>query len=286
MIAAKLGGFSAAASQLNVSPAYVSKRIGLLEKQLKVKLFLRSSRQVTLTLEGKVALKWSMQILDAAERMFVDINYEHEVPRGSLRITTSTGFGSQCIAPIISELVRNYPELSVDLELLDRPVGLLEEGFDLEIKIGGELPQNMIAKKLAVNSRIICSSSRYISEHGEPRTVAELKDHTCISIRERDQHYQSWQLDGKNGKASIDFYRKLSTNNGLVAKQWCIDGHGVMLRSIWNVKDEITKGKLIRILPDFEQQADIHAIFPVRLETSAKLKVCVNLLKSRLPIYL
>lgn len=284
--AARLGGFSAAADQLVVSPAYISKRIGLLEERLGVKLFMRASRSVCLTLEGKIALEWAERLLETHDQLRAELNREQELPRGRLRVVTSTGFGMHCIAPIMSDLAFRYPDLQIDLELLDRPVDLVSEGFDLEIRIGGVLPEQMIAKRLANNQRILCAAPSYLEKHGFPTFLEDLKRHQCIGIRERDQSYGIWRLAKEDEVYSIPLTAEMMTNNGAVAKQWCLKGHGIMLRSIWNVQEELIKEDLVRVLPSYGQQADIHVIYSARLETSAKLRACVMQLEQSLPGFL
>ncbi|SEG50028.1 LysR family transcriptional regulator [Marinobacterium lutimaris] len=282
VVAAQLEGFSLAADQLRVSPAYVSKRIALLEQVLGVTLFVRSARQVRLSLEGKIAMKWAQRLLENMEQMQLEISREHQVPKGRVRVVTSTGFGSFCVAPLLSKLIYRYPELEVDLELLDRPVDLVSEGFDLELRVGGLLPQSVIARRLATNRRVLCASPAYIEQHGSPQSLEELHKHRCISIRERDQTAGQWLLHGPSGSRRLELRAPMSTNNGAVAKLWCLDGQGIMLRSAWNIKEELVDGRLIQVLPEFSQEADIHAIYSTRLETSAKLRACVNLLEEAL----
>lgn len=174
VVAAQLEGFSAAAERMRVSPAYVSKRIALLEQLLGVRLFIRSARQVRLSLEGKIALKWALQMLETMESMRGEIHREQQVPRGRLRVVTSTGLGTHCIAPLLSELVERYTELEIDLELLDRPVDLVSEGFDLEIRVGGQQPQWMISRTLARNFRILCAAPSYLERNGVPGNAARI----------------------------------------------------------------------------------------------------------------
>lgn len=281
--AARTGAFSTAALELDASPAYVSKRIQLLEQSLGVTLFLRSPRRVQLTLEGKVALEWSERLLDTMEQMSIDICREQQAPKGRLRIVTSTGFGSTCLVPLVSELVARHPGLAIDLELLDRPVDLMTEGFDLELRIGGPSSAQAIARKILPNHRILCASPGYIERLGAPVELAEIAEHDVIGIRERDQNYGTWHLHSQQGHHTVAYQARLMSNNGIVAKEWCLNGHGIMLRSIWNVKKELEAGELIQILPDYYQPADIYASYTARLETSAKLRVCVEFLMQELP---
>jgi len=246
LTAATAGGFSAAAEKLNTSPAYVSKRIAVLERLLDASLFLRSARKVTLTLEGKIAVEWSERLLDTMDQMSVAIHQEQGMPKGRLRIVTSTGFGSTCISR-------------------------------------GELPQHTIAKRLASNYRVLCASPSYIQQHGRPKVIDDLKRHQCIGIRERDKSAGSWRLQNADKIKTIKLPVGLMTNNGFVAKHWCLQGHGIMLRSAWNIREELKTGTLVHVLPEFKQPANIDAIYTARLETSAKMRVCVNYFERHLP---
>ncbi|WP_432470464.1 LysR family transcriptional regulator [Amphritea sp. HPY] len=280
--AARLGSFTATSDLLGVSPAYVSKRIALLEKNLNIRLFLRSARHMSLTLEGKIAFNWGQRMLENMDQMNAEISQDKLIPKGVLRIASSTGFGSQCIAPLVSQLVFEYPELQVDLELLDRPIDPVSEGFDLEIRVGGALPQHLIARKLASNYRLLCAAPDYLKQQGVPQRPDDLVEHHCIGIRERDQGYGLWRLEGPQGVESVKPGTVLSTNNGDVARQWCLNGHGILLRSVWNVEELLHKGVLMHVLPEYRQRADIYAVYPSRLETSAKLRVCVSYLEAQL----
>ncbi len=278
------GGFSSAAQYLNSSPAYVSKRIAILEQALGVKLFYRGARSVTLTAQGKVALNWAKKLLEVSNTMVQELRKEQVVPTGVIRIVTSSGFGRAHIAPLLSQLSCLYPQLEIDLELLDRPVDIITEGFDLEIRTGETISGNLIARKLYSNNRILCASPEYVQKYGEPKSLLELKKHRCILIRERERSGGRWLLH--RGKkifdANVSFF--LQTNSGEVAQQWCLDGRGIMLRSVWSIKDDLAGNRLVHILPDFSQDADFYAIYPSRLDTSAKLRVVVNYIQDKLSV--
>ncbi|CAM3843975.1 HTH-type transcriptional regulator DmlR [Vibrio aerogenes CECT 7868] len=287
VLAAKTGGFSAAAQRLNASPAYVSKRVAMLERTLGIRLFHRGARHVALTTQGKVALEWAEKLLDVSEQMMQALKNEQMVPTGTLRIVTSTGFGSHCVAPLLSGLPQQYPELEIDLELLDRPVDLISEGFDLEIRTGPVMPSDLIAKKIYTNHRILCASPGYLEAAGHPQTLKDLKQHRCILIREREQAGEQWQLfqkkmvqDQQAVETKVTFAMK--TNYGEVAKRWCLDGAGIMLRSVWSVREALEAGALVQVLPEYTQPADFWAIYPDRLSASAKLRVVVDYLSQQL----
>ncbi len=274
--------FIATATELGMSPAYVSKRIALLEALLSVQLLHRTTRRVTLSEDGAIVHRWAQRIIEDAEQMTEAVSMAKTVPRGLLRISTSAGFGRKRIAPALSELALLHPDLQIQLELLSRPVDLIGEGFDIDFRIGGESEANLIVKKIAANARILCAAPAYLARREPPARLADLEQHDCIVMRERDQSYGIWHLQGPKGEETIRVSGPLSCNNGEIAHQWAIDGHGIILRSTWDVAANLREGTLVRVLPDHQQDAPIAAVYPLRLTESAKVRVCVDFIQRRL----
>lgn len=272
--------FAASALELGVSNALVSKRIAILEKTLEVRLLHRTTRRVWLTDHGTVVHEWALRILADVDRLGEAISQKGSSPRGLLRICTSSGFGRNRVAQAMSALAREYPQLEVQLELLDRPVDLIAEGFHLDIRVGQVHEPHLIARRIAENARVLCASQGYLEEHGTPQQLEDLANHQCIAIRERDQDFGRWKLTGPQGPEVVRVKGRLSTNNGELVHQWAIDGHGIILRSIWDVGQSLADGRLIRILPEYSQEADVWAIYPARLETVANVRVCVQFLEA------
>lgn len=184
---------------------------------------------------------------------------------------------------MLSELALRYPSLRIHLELLDRPVDMLGEGFDLDIRIGGVHEPNLIVKRIAVNYRILCASPAYLERHGMPRTLSELSEHRCIVNRERDLPFGVWRLKGlREDIQTVKVSGPLSANNGEIVHQWALDGHGIILRSIWDVSSSLETGHLVRVLPEYRQEAEVSAVYPLRLTESAKVRVCVQFLERKL----
>lgn len=273
-------GFAAAAFEMGVSNALVSKRIAILEKTLQVRLLHRTTRKVSLTEHGSVVHQWALRILEDVIQLEQAISLKGSAPRGLLRLCTSSGFGRNQVAPAISVLARQYPELDIQLELLDRPVDLMAEGFHLDIRVGQVQETHLIARRLAGNARVLCASPGYLESHGRPQRLTELAQHKCIVIRERDQDVGRWKLSGPNGPETVRVSGPLMTNNGELVHQWAIDGHGIILRSTWDVGASIADGHLERVLPAYSQEADVWAIYPTRLEMSAGVRVCVQFMES------
>jgi LysR family transcriptional activator of dmlA len=275
--------FVLSATELGASPASVSKRIALLEDLLGVRLLHRSTRKVSLTNDGETVYGWSLRILEDAGQMAQAVTSAKTVPQGFLRISTSSGFGRKHVAPVLSDLATQYPDLQVQLELFSRPVDVIGEGFDLDINFGAVPDSNLLVKRIAKNSRILCAAPAYLEKHGVPQTLEELTSHNCIAIRERCECFSVWRLKGPKGiEESVKVSGSLSCSDGEIPHQWSVDGHGIILRSIWDVSNNIKEGKLVRILPEYSQEADISAVYPVRLAESAKVRLCVQFLEERL----
>ncbi|NML27167.1 LysR family transcriptional regulator [Zoogloea dura] len=271
--------FAETARELGISKAVVSKRIALLETAVQETLFHRTTRNVLLTAQGEIVHQWAQRILEDVDLMGEAISLEKAAPGGLLRICSSTGFGRSRLAPALSELARRFPLLEIQVELLDRPVDLIDEGFQLDIRIGQVREGNVIKRRIARNRRVLCASPAYLAQYGMPQSLQDLKAHRCIPIRERDQDFGRWELDGPEGRVAIKISGPLSANNGEIVRQWAIDGHGIILRSTWDIHREIETGVLVPVLPQYFQQADVWAVYPSRLSVSAKLKVCVEFLE-------
>lgn len=278
-VVARHRSFAETARELGVSKAVVSKRIALLEAAVQERLFHRTTRSVSLTAQGEIVHQWAQRILEDVDLMGEAISREKAAPSGLLRICSSTGFGRSRLAPALSALAVRYPQLEIQVELFDRLVDLVEEGFQLDIRIGRVREGNVIKRRIARNRRVLCASPAYLARFGTPGSLDELKAHRCIPIRERDQDFGRWELAGPEGLTAIKVSGPLSANNGEIVRQWAIDGHGIILRSTWDVSREIGSGLLVPVLPAYYQQADVWAVYPSRLSVSAKVKVCVEFLE-------
>jgi LysR family transcriptional activator of dmlA len=273
---ARKASFSAAADALSVSAAYVSKRVNMLEADLGTRLFHRSTRRVAITEAGERVYAWAEKILDDVDRLVEDVSTTRRVPRGTLRISSSFGFGRHVVAPALARLTERYPQLSVRLDLFDRIVDVAGEGFDLDIRIGDDIAPHLIAKRLAENHRVLCASPDYLKRHGTPRQLADLGTHQCLAIKERDHPFGIWRLTERGETVSVKVTGPLSTNHGEVAVQWALAARGIVLRSMWDVRALLDSGALVQVLPGVTQPANVWAVYPARLASSAKVRVCVD----------
>jgi LysR family transcriptional activator of dmlA len=197
-------------------------------------------------------------------------------------VSASPGFGRRHVAPMLSTFAARYPEVEVRLAILDRPVDPVAEGIDVDIRVGGLREPHLYAQLLAANRRVLCAAPTYLERHGHPRTLADLAQHRCLVIRERDQAFGVWRLAGPGGPETAKVQGFLSANDGEIIHRWALDGHGLMLRSLWDVAKALATGKLVRVLEAYGQEADVWAVYPTRLSRSPKVRILVRFLAERL----
>ena len=274
--------FAVAASELGKSPAYISKRIAILEKTLNVRLFHRTTRQVAITEEGEAAYVWAKKILEAAQGLVENVSDRDVEPHGVLRITSTFRVGRRHLAPILSELARRYPALEIWLEVTDHPVDLIREGIDIDIRIGEVTEPHVYAHRILASKRILCAAPAYLERHGCPGSLAELARHHCLILRERDQAFGVWRLHGPNGIETVKAMGTMSTNNADIARIWAHAGQGILLVSDRDVRDSVESGELVRFLHEYWQPADVWAVCRTRLADSPKLRACVRFLQEQM----
>ncbi len=279
MLVARRAGFAAAAEELGVSPAFVSKRVSLLEQTLNVMLLHRTTRRVTITEEGERIYEWAQRILQDVDEMMDELSDVRQVPQGTLRIISSFGFGRRVVAPALSALALQYPQLELRFDVQDRLVDLVNEGGDLDIRVGDDIAPNLIARQLAANHRVLCASPQFLARHASPKQLSDLAALPCLVIKERDHPFGVWQLHSKEGQHAIKVTGPLSSNHGEIVHQWCLDGQGIALRSWWDVRENIASGHLVQVLPDYWQPANVWAVYVSRLATSAKIRTTVEFLR-------
>lgn len=277
---ARRASFAAAAEALGASPAYVSKRIRVLEGVLGTTLLHRTTRQVTVTEEGERVARWADRILEDMDQLMQDAAATRSIPRGALRISSSFGFGRKVVAPMVAQMVARYPDLQVRLEVFDRLVDVAAEGVDLDVRIGDEIAPYLIARKLADNRRVLCAAPAYLARRGMPASLAELARHDCLVIKERDHPFGVWALQAEGRSQVVKVRGALSSNHGEIAVQWALEGCGIVLRSLWDVAPLLASGALVQVLPACAQPAAIWAVYPSRLSNSARIRVCVEHLQA------
>lgn len=275
------GSLSAAARELGLTPAAVSKRLAQMEQRAGVALVNRTTRRMALTPEGDVYLERARKILDEIQQLGDLLSSANGQPRGLLRVNATLGFGRSAVGPAISRYARRYPEVDVQLQLSVTPPPLTDDSFDICIRFGEPPDTRVVARRLASNRRLLCASPAYLAERGMPRKPADLARHNCIGIRQGDEAYGVWRLTHGRGSArateAVRVGGSLTTNDGEIAVKWALDGHGILMRAEWDVLDYLADGRLVLVLPDCETPAaDIYAVYPRRLQMSARVRSFVD----------
>ncbi|AXO16589.1 LysR family transcriptional regulator [Thalassospira indica] len=277
------GSLSAAAQELNLSPPAVSKRLAKLEDRLGVRLLNRTTRRISLTSEGDAYFQSAEQIMRQIDDLEQRVSHASETPTGLLRINATFGFGREYVAPVVSEFSHLYPEVEVQLLLTDIPMNMVEEGIDLGIRFGG-LPNSRIrARKLQGNRRFLCAAPSYLERHGMPRNLSELINHNCIILRQNTDVHDVWKLQRGQHSETVKVHGTLSSNDGEIALQWVLDGHGIMMRSEWDIARHVEEDRLHLVLPQYAHvDADIYAVYPERHNLSAKVRIFIDFLHRKL----
>lgn len=280
MTVARNASFIRAANEMGVSSAYVTKRVRILESAIGSKLLHRTTRRVSLTEAGELVYEQAQRILGDLDRLIEEADPLAHEPRGYLRVCSSFGFGRNMVAPAIGRLAARYPQLELRFEVLDRVIDPVDEGFDLDVRVGDTIAPHLVARQLADNHRVLCASPDYLRHRGEPESLDDLARHTCLVIKERDHPFGVWELQCRGKAVSAKVHGNLSTNHGEVAVQWALDGHGILLRSIWDVGPLIATGSLRQVLPDCRQEANVWAVYPAGSKQSVKIRACVEYLRN------
>lgn len=270
----ELGSFSLAASSLGISKSYVSKTIKLLEDEVGVALLLRSTRSVQLTSTGEEFLRncrSSLQNLEAAKK---ELLIPSDKPRGLLRVTLAGVFGENYIAPVLIEMAKKYPDLKIDLHFDTRIVDLIEERFDVGIRIGHLQDSSLIAQKIASRREYVCASPAYIKKHKKPQDPGSLKTYNCLG----GQNNWNFKQDGKIKSYPVS--GNFKTNNPRVVLNAALEGLGIARLPGSYVFEHLKDGSLINLLEDFtEGKKDIWAVTPSKHRLNINAATFIDELK-------
>lgn len=271
------GSLSAAARELGVTTPAVSKRLALMESRLGVVLVTRTTRRMGLTPEGELYLEHARRILAEIDGMAEALGAGKAVPKGLLRVNATLGFGRSHVAPMLSKFVRKYPEVEVQLQLSVNPPPMTDDAYDVCIRFGAPPDSRAVARRLAANRRLLCASPAYLAKFGVPKAPGELVRHNCIGIRQGEEAYGVWRLTSGRGvkteTVTVKTRGNLTTNDGEIAVNWALDGHGILMRAEWDIERYLRNGRLVQVLPQFQTpDADIYAVYPQRHQRATRVR--------------
>lgn len=283
---AQAGSLTATARELGLSLSAVSKRLKQLEARLGVTLASRTTRRLTLTPEGERYLVRGAAILEELVELEEALGAQRAELSGPLKINATFGFGRRHVAPLLSHFCALHPGVEASLELSNFPLTPGEQGVDIGIRVGEPPDSRLVARHVLANRRVLCASPRYVASMPPLETPADLSAHPCLVLRENDSDYAVWRFRRRDGGAeqAVKVAGPLASNDGEVIVGLALDGHGVMLRSWWDVHEWLARGELVELLPGWRGvRADFHAVYPQRRHVPARLRAFVELLQQELP---
>jgi LysR family transcriptional activator of dmlA len=273
-----------AARDWGVSVAAVSKRLSQLESRLGVQLVTRSTRRLTLTDEGeRYAAGAALIVAQTIELEESMVDRRGEL-RGRIAVHSTLGLGRMHIAPLLAEFVEMHPGVRVELEVSHLPLNLAGTSFDIGIRVGILQDSRLKTRFLARNRRVVCASPDYLVRHGAPLTPADLERHSCIVIRENEGDYALWRFGSGADETFVRVDGNMISNDGEAATEWCIQGRGLIMRSLWHVAPHLESGALEPVLEDYPTpSADIQAVYRSSAQLPLRTSALLDYLRAELP---
>ncbi len=276
------GSFAKAADRLGLSRASVTRQVAQLEDHLGSRLLNRTTRRLSLTEAGSLYLQRCQEVLeliDDAERL---VGGQHSVPVGTLRVSAPVSFGSRYLAPALAAYVDRYPAVAVELELNDRQVNLVEEGFDIAIRIADRLDPGLVARRLALARLRLCAAPAYLARRGVPQAPAELHDHNCLVYTYASSNV--WVFRQASQTERIAVAGSIRANNGDALLTAAATGLGIILQPDFIVAEAVGDGRLVVLFDDYDcGEAGIYAVYPSRRYLPLKVRSFIDFLAGQPP---
>jgi len=278
------GSLTAAARLEGVAPAIVGRRIDALEERLGVKLLVRTTRRITLTREGSAFVEDCQRLLADLGNAEASVSAGGIKARGHLRLTAPAGFGRRHVAPLVPRFRELHADVSISLNLSDRVVDMVAEGFDCAVRVGDMPDSSLVSVRLADNRRLCVASPAYLRQHGTPTQPNDLSKFDCLSLSSDASQAHGWVFKVPKGNTFELVHLKpggpLDCSDGQVLHDWCRAGYGIAWRSTWEVAAEIAAGTLVALLEDFAAPASgIYAVFPEAKHLPLRLRLWIDFLK-------
>ena len=282
-IVAKENSLAAAARRLNISASAVTQRLQLIERQVGLRLTYRNGRSMILTDEGKILAGRGGRIIGEIEALDEALRVRRGTVSGHLRILAPFGFGRKHIGPLCAEFQELNPHVSVELLLTDRLGKYPEQAWDLAIQVGELHDSALKMRTLAQNHRVVCAAPAYLADRSLPKKPEDLAKHDCLVLRENDEDATLWRFTKEGENTSVRVEPKLSSNDGSVIMQWALAGRGIVVRSEWDVADDIKAKRLMRLLSDYLlPRADIVLLIGSAAEAGSRTRSFIEFLSIKL----
>ena len=274
------GSFTKAADTLDTSPANVTRYVNELEAHLGTRLLNRSSRKLSLTESGTALFERCKAILDDVAEAEALASTAALQPRGRLRINAGVTFGIRHLAPLWPAFMKRYPDIELDIDLIDRVIDMVEEGYDLAIRVSAtQSSVNLVARKLAVSRNVVCAAPAYLKRRGVPKTAADLASPACLGFSYAATG-DEWRFTDSAGRAQrVKEQCAFHTNNGDTLREAAVAGHGIIRVATFLVGDDLRAGRLVPLLAGFTlDDTEVLALYPSRRHLTAKVRVMIDFL--------
>jgi DNA-binding transcriptional LysR family regulator len=280
------GSLAGAAATLDVVPSVITKRLGALEARLGQRLFDRTTRRLSVTAEGEAVCLHARTLLDGFAALESELSERQNELTGTVRLAATFGFGRRWLGPAVAAFQARHPALQIELMLTEQLPDLGAEGYDGAVWLWAVQQRHAadwVSRRIARNQRVLAASPGYLKRRGTPATVEALASHDCLVARENgdasQRQYALWTLRHArdSSTARVRVQGPLASNSGEMVRDWCVAGHGVMLRSLWDIAPQLASGELVRVLPQYAMaEADIHWIAPWRPKTPRRVRLLVD----------
>jgi DNA-binding transcriptional LysR family regulator len=274
------GSLTAAAHAEGVAPAVIGRRIDALEERLGVKLLVRTTRRITLTHEGSAFLESCQRLLADLANAEASVSAGGVKASGHVRITAPAGFGRRHVAPLVPEFIAQHPDVSLSLNLSDRVVDIVNEGFDCAIRVGDLPDSSLVSVRLADNRRQCVATPAYLARAGTPAAPADLAHHDCLTLSSDASQTRGWAFVVGGEVTHLRPRGRLDCSDGQVLHEWCLAGLGIAWRSTWEVQRDIADGRLVVVLEQFAAPPNgIYAVFPQRKHLPLRVRLWIDFVK-------
>jgi DNA-binding transcriptional LysR family regulator len=279
----ELGSFTRAAERLGMANSMVTRHVSSLEDCLGVRLLNRTTRKLSRTEAGQAYYERARELLAEIDELNASLGERNDTPRGLVRVTAPTSFGVQYLGSAIASFAARYPEVRIDLGLSDRVVDVVEEGWDLAIRIARLVDSSLVARRISQTRMAACAAPAYLQAQGTPAHPAQLGRHRCLSYTYASGG-DSWTVTGAAGEVSVRIPWTVRANNGDLLRTAALEGAGVVLLPTFIVAPDLAAGRLVEVLGDYGfGTLGIHAVYPHRRHLSLKVRALVDHLQEVLP---
>lgn len=274
------GSLTAAAAAEGVAPAVIGRRIDALEERLGVKLLVRTTRRISLTHEGSAFLEDAQRILADLANAEASVSAGGLQASGHLRITAPAGFGRRHVAPLVPRFIARHPDVSLSLDLSDRLVDLVNDGYDCAIRVGDLPDSSLVSVRLADNRRLCVASPTYLAARGRPQNPGDITRHDCLTLSSEASQTRGWAFTVEGQATHVRPSTRLDCSDGQVLHAWCLEGLGLAWRSWWEVAADMQAGRLVSVLEEFAAPPNgIYAVFAQRKHLPLRVRLWIDFIK-------